>query len=57
MTAAAQLWEEEFAILVGSEGAYRGADVRMMTPLKREWTLQRLVKMAKDRARVKPRRR
>lgn len=59
MTSTAQLWEEEFAILIGSDGAYRGEDVRQMTPIKRTWVLQRLVKLGKDRAkqRANPRKR
>jgi len=37
-----RLWEEEFAIVLGSEGAYRAADVREMTPEKRSWVLSRI---------------
>lgn len=39
------MWEEEFAIIVGSEGAYRAGDVREMTPEKRTWTLRRIHRM------------
>lgn len=52
MTPRAQLWEEELAILVGSSGAYRGEDVRRMTPEKRRWTLRRLVDLAENRKRA-----
>ena len=45
MTPRSRLWAEEFAILLGSEGAYRGEDVRRMTPEKRAWTLAELKKM------------
>lgn len=51
MTPREQLWEEEFAILVGSAGSYRGADVRGMSPEKRRWVLTRIQRMqarAKD---------
>lgn len=48
MTPRERLWEEEFAIVLGSEGAYRAADVREMTPEKRAWVLARI-----DRARKK----
>lgn len=45
MTPRDVLWEEEFAILVGSEGAYRAADVWRMTPEKRVWVLRRIRRM------------
>jgi hypothetical protein len=40
------LWEEELAILLGSNGAYRGEDVRRMTPEKRAWTMRKLREVA-----------
>lgn len=45
MTPREVLWEEEFAILVGSDGAYRAGDVREMTPEKRGWVLRRIQRM------------
>lgn len=36
------MWEEEFAIVIGSEGAYGVRDVKAMTPEKRAWVLRRI---------------
>jgi hypothetical protein len=47
-----RLWEEEFAIVLGSEGAYRAADVREMTPEKRAWVLTRIKRAREKRARL-----
>ena len=52
MTPRERLWEEEFAIVLGSEGAYRAADVREMTPEKRAWTLERLRKARSRRPKL-----
>jgi hypothetical protein len=39
---------------MGSEGAYRGEDVRRMTPFKRGWTLDRIREMQRERRRKNP---
>lgn len=52
MTPRERLWEEEFAIVLGSEGAYRAADVREMTPEKRSWVLARIKRAREKRPRL-----